>query len=112
MSKFAVGDVVYVTRGVQTQSTVLQHKCGTIKHIKEGTGQNIGIEFTQNVGGHDLGGHCLNGYGYYVTQQDIQKMVPASEAFVNYWQREWEPKLKKRERRAALANDPVILIEE
>ncbi len=104
-----VGDVVFVARGVTNLATGLaQAMCGVIKHIKNP--DEIGVEFQVQIhGGHNLGGHCLNGYGYYLHRQHLLKMEPVNVVLQRSWERDWKPKIKKK---VPYYQEPIILIED
>ncbi len=107
---FKVGDVVLVTRAISTGKLYLNGKAGTIKVIrsKNPEADGIGIEFQEDIGGHDIGGYCLVPFGFYVRARDIQKMEPVSVAFPKYWQKEWAPQLLKVEK----SDDVLIPLED
>jgi hypothetical protein len=110
MHGFEVGDLVFVFKNVSTTTTNLLHKMGVVKHLIPG---EVGVEFSENIGGHDLhqGGddapaYCKHGHGWYMKADCLQKMEPFAACVQKEWAREWEPKLKKKE-----VIDPLILLE-
>ncbi len=105
---FQIGDVVIVTFPAATQKCQLINKVGTIKHIKDKeAGEHIGVEFSEDVGGHDLSGHCQKPYGYYMRSSHLKKMEPLAVLLQKQWKKEWEPKLRKE-----ITHDLVILVNE
>jgi hypothetical protein len=100
-----IGDLVFVTsRNAATDSHTLQGKIGRIVKLKN---EDIGVAFNDPIGGHDLDGACLKPYGFYVRAQYLQKMEPLANELKKQWDREWEPKLKKK----TAIKDTVILLE-
>jgi hypothetical protein len=108
---FKIGDLVYVHRNATTQTVVLKDKIGCVKHIKPkeyGGGEYIGVEFSEDIGGHSLDGHCEESFGYWMNARDIVRMEPLSTLLQKQWMKEWEPKLRIGKDRA----DSVIILEE
>ncbi len=99
---FKVGDIVCVIHpNLKTNKICLYGNVGIIKFIKNRPDQeaeNIGVEFQEDVGGHDIGGYVLIPFGYYVRSRDIQQMEPFVVAFQRSWQKAWLPKLQKIEK--------------
>jgi hypothetical protein len=102
---FEIGDVVYICRNTKTDTTPLLGKVGYVKFFKGGS---VGVEFGENIGGHDLDGHCEKPYGYWMKPHDIQKMEPLTILLQKQWVKEWEPKLRKKMEQT----DSVVILEE
>lgn len=93
---FQIGDLVCVVRSVITPICDLKGKAGRVKQVKSADGQ-IGVEFSENIGGNDLGGRCLPTCGFYFNPKHIQKMEPFAALFQKQWIKEWKPKLARKE---------------
>ena len=67
---FSIGDRVVIvdTKSICFSAYVEVGMTATIRNI---ISESIGIEFDVNVGGHDLGGMCKYGYGWYVLPKNI-----------------------------------------
>ena len=64
---FNVGDRVYLRDCyVQNWGDTHAGDTGTICYV----GDNIGVEFDRYVEGHNCGGTCKDGYGYYIAPYD------------------------------------------
>lgn len=68
MSKFRVGD-----RVIGITDAMILGKTGTIRFID---GFSIGVEFDENIGGHNGGIYfkCRDGYGLFVARFDIKHL--------------------------------------
>ena len=108
---FAIGDVVYVYRPVTSKTHPLTGKVGCVKAVKTGgdEAESIGVEFNEDIGGHDLNGHCLKPFGYWMGAKDIKKMEPLTTLLQKQWEKEWEPRLIKKKKEQT---DSVIILEE
>jgi hypothetical protein len=45
-----------------------------VKIIETHTGTPIGVNWGQPIGGHECGGLCPDGYGYFVPKSNIEKV--------------------------------------
>lgn len=66
--EIVVGSRVLVT-STPPRDLSLTNEPGTVVHIPERN--HIGVRFDRNVGGHDMEGHCEEGYGWYFTRGHI-----------------------------------------
>lgn len=61
-TKFNVGDIVIGVEEFDDNENIIG-VTGIVREIDE-CGR-YGIEFDDNIGGHNLSGHCKSGYGWY-----------------------------------------------
>lgn len=78
---FCLGDRVVVTadiserrqRGNYANSYVIPGLCGTVRAFyRMSYRYDIGVEFDKDVNGHDLGGECQYGFGYWLCPEHIE----------------------------------------
>jgi len=100
MASFRVDDVVIVRSGRH-----LAGKCGVIRRVMT---HLYAVEFDDRVGGHDCGGACKSGYGYYVAECDIVKMEPVPDLLKKQVS---DSVIKARKARPIASHPMVIFVE-
>lgn len=88
MNEFCVGDEVLYIYDYDYDighGQELDGLIGTVCHVRDSgnRGVDIGVEFYEYVEGHNCGGHCKTGYGWYVlpesithTKQQVEITIP------------------------------------
>ena len=71
---FHVGDRVLCVANAPDGNTSVYDLTGTVVDVD---GLDIGVCWDGPVGGHDCGGRCKEGYGWYVRGADIEKLTDA-----------------------------------
>lgn len=68
MSQFAIGDRVRCVSHYPVDNNV-RGESGRVECI-DSTG-TCGVVFDNHISGHDLGGHCEYGYGWWLLQSEL-----------------------------------------
>lgn len=77
--EFKVGDRVKMVRGECFGSRVV----GKVGTIKKCMGKNcIAVAFDENVNGHDLGGICKFGYGWFCNPKNLERVTNNKDKIV------------------------------
>lgn len=75
--EFKVGDKV-----ICVKDYVDKVKVG-LKGVIVDMESSIGVEWEEDIGGHDCGGYCKSGYGYFVNRDNIKLLTSSDET--NKW---------------------------
>jgi hypothetical protein len=68
------GDKVFV-KTVVDDNEMVANQIATVRLVDDDG--SIGLVFDRNVDGHDLEGHCKNGYGWFVQKNHIRPVTKA-----------------------------------
>ena len=69
MDRFFAGDRVVAISGSDGNLNIVG-KIGTVIYDKDPT--KPGVEYDEYIGGHDLGGKCREGHGWYTYTNDLE----------------------------------------
>lgn len=75
--EFKVGDRVrYVETATALWGKLMIGDTGTVRVIQSG---NYGVEFDRYVEGHDIGGACKKGYGFWILPAELATLEEEQE---------------------------------
>lgn len=70
--KFEIGDRVKTLVTYQGINKRVINKVGTVVHFYEDDFTDIGVEFDDNIRGHDCEGHAKYGHGWYIMYKHLE----------------------------------------